>query len=307
MWTPRIRPARPSAPFSAITFTMPVVSPTIIARPFGAYRCFDADHVEARLLGRLLGVAGEGHLGMAVDAPGHVVVVDRHRVLAEDVLDDDDGLGERDVGQRRGGDAVTDGVDGVLAGTAALVDLDEAPIVDLHAGAVEPEVVGGGSPADRHDDHVDVDALAVTERHGGRRSRSARGPYTFTPVRTLILRFLNECSTTLVMSLSSPARILGSASSTVTSVPRSAIIEANSQPMAPPPITAAGAGSSRHREHLVGGHHQLAVDVEAREGARAPSPAAMTTASPVSSTSPASPPSTVTCDRRGAVRCRRAP
>ena len=45
------------------------------------------------------------------------------------------------------------------------------------------------------------------------------------------------------MSSSHPGRILGSASSTVTLVPRSVIIEANSHPMAPPPMTAAVAGS----------------------------------------------------------------
>jgi hypothetical protein len=57
-------------------------------------------------------------------------------------------------------------------------------------------------------------------------------------------RFLNERSTIEVTSLSQPGRILGSASSTVTWAPRSDIIEANSQPMAPPPITTAVPGTS---------------------------------------------------------------
>ena len=69
-------------------------------------------------------------------------------------------------------------------------------------------------------------------------------PVTLTPVRTSILRRLNERSTTLTTSLSTPGRICGSASRIVTSAPRSLIIEANSQPMAPPPMTATLAGSS---------------------------------------------------------------
>ena len=48
-------------------------------------------------------------------------------------------------------------------------------------------------------------------------------------------------------------------------------IEANSQPMAPPPMTAADAGQVGHRQHLVGGEHEAPVDVEAgdRAGHRA--------------------------------------
>jgi hypothetical protein len=44
-----------------------------------------------------------------------------------------------------------------LAGAAALVDLDEAALVDLDAGAVEAEVVGVGPAPDRHDHDVDVE------------------------------------------------------------------------------------------------------------------------------------------------------
>jgi hypothetical protein len=54
---------------------------------------------------------------------------------------------------------------------------------------------------------------------------------------------LNERSTTEVTSLSQPGRILGSTSSTVTWLPRSDIIDANSQPMAPPPMTTAVPGT----------------------------------------------------------------
>ena len=73
---------------------------------------------------------------------------------------------------------------------------------------------------------------------------------------------------TCVRSLSRPGRILGRASRIVTWVPRSLIIEANSQPITPPPMIAARFGHLGHREHLVGGHHDLAVHLEAGEGAR---------------------------------------
>ena len=49
--------------------------------------------------------------------------------------------------------------------------------------------------------------------------------------------FLKTCWTTRVTSSSQPGRILGSASRMVTSEPRSASVDANSQPIAPPPIT----------------------------------------------------------------------
>src|SRR6476620_8765063 len=68
-------------------------------------------------------------------------------------------------------------------------------------------------------------------------------PVTATPVRMSIPRLLNAFKTTWVMSLSQPGRIFGNASRIVTFVPRSLIIDANSQPMAPPPITTADPGS----------------------------------------------------------------
>ena len=75
--------------------------------------------------------------------------------------------------------------------------------------------------------------------------RSGRGscPCTVRPVWTSMPRLRKDRLTTLATSVSQPVRMLGRASRTVTSVPRSPIIEANSQPMAPPPMTAAEAGS----------------------------------------------------------------
>src|SRR5690606_16312971 len=65
--------------------------------------------LETGLLGRLLAVAGEGHLGGAVDAPRDSPVVDGHGVLAEDVADGDHALGERHVCELGGGDDIAHG------------------------------------------------------------------------------------------------------------------------------------------------------------------------------------------------------
>ena len=106
-------------------------------------------------------------------------------------------------------------------------------------------------------------------------------------------RFLNDRSTTLAASASQPLRIWGSASRIVTSVPRSPIIDANSQPIAPPPMTTADPGSF--------GIERTSSEVMTTEPStskpgieRVTEPAARTTALPCRVRSPDSPPLTVT-------------
>src|SRR4029450_8370214 len=101
----------------------------------GAVAVLGRHDVVAGLLGGVLGVAGDGDPGPAVDAPRHLAVVDGHRVLAQDVVDGDHAFGEPDVGQGRRVDAVADGPHAVLAGAAALVDADEPALI---AGAMPP-------------------------------------------------------------------------------------------------------------------------------------------------------------------------
>ena len=91
------------------------------------------------------------------------------------MLDAQDRLGVADVGELRRVDEVADRVDAVLAGAAELVDLDEAALVDLDAGAVEAELVGVRAPADRHHHGVDLDRLALAEVTPWCRCRSACG------------------------------------------------------------------------------------------------------------------------------------
>ena len=67
-------------------------------------------------------------------------------------------------------------------------------------------------------------------------------PFTATPVLMSIFFFWNERTTTFAKSASRPGRIFGKPSRIVTCEPRSANVDANSQPMAPPPMTAMRAG-----------------------------------------------------------------
>ncbi len=57
-------------------------------------------------------------------------------------------------------------------------------------------------------------------------------------------RFLNERATVFDRSLSQDARICGNASISVTSAPKSLSVDANSVPIAPPPIIATDLGTS---------------------------------------------------------------
>ncbi len=102
-------------------------------------------------------------------------------------------------------------------------------------------------------------------------------------------RFLNERSTFLTMSTSQLTRIDGAASMIVTLVPRSLIIDANSQPMAPPPITTAEPGSSSI--DISSSEVTMRLGSIGKPGiVRGWEPAARITASPWIDTSPDEPP-----------------
>ena len=181
---------------------------------------------------------------MAVDRPWHPVVGDGVGALAEDVLGHQDGLGIADVCQLRRVDDVADRVHTRLARAAVLVDLDESTIADLDAGALEPQPVGERTATDADHDSVDLEILAFAEVNGGARQLPVGvWPSTLTPVRMSMFFFLKLRTTTLATSLSSPGRIFGRNSRIVTCEPRSANVLANSQPMAPPPITATRPGT----------------------------------------------------------------
>src|ERR671911_2366547 len=133
----------------------------------GAVAVLRGHDVEPGLLGRLLRVAGERHLGLAVDAPWHPAVVDRHGLLTEDVGDGDDGLGEADMRELGRVDAVAHRPHALLARAAHVVDHHEAPLVELHARSLEAQVGGGGLASHGDDHHVGLDRVGALDVDDG--------------------------------------------------------------------------------------------------------------------------------------------
>ena len=113
-----------------MTFTSPSAALTIIARPLWLSGSSEVTTSRPASLACSSDIPVKAASGWRVDAPRHLAVVDRGRVLAEDSLDREHALGEPDVGERRRGDGVADAPDAVLAGATALVDLDEALVGD---------------------------------------------------------------------------------------------------------------------------------------------------------------------------------
>jgi len=125
-----------------------------------------------------------------------------------------------------------------------LVDAHIAALVDLDARALGEQPVRERAAPDRHQDRLDLELLPVAEHDRG---VVAGGLVTGDgdAGAHVIPRLVKERTITLATSVSQPGRILGSASSKLTRTPRSDSMEANSQPIAPAPITAADFGSWR--------------------------------------------------------------
>ena len=70
---------------------------------------------------------------MRVHAPRHLAVVHRHHWSFEQLVDDQHRLGKTHVGKSRRSYEVTGRPDAGLAGLHQLVDLHEAPLIDLDA------------------------------------------------------------------------------------------------------------------------------------------------------------------------------
>src|SRR6185503_7843223 len=105
-----------------------------------------ADHdVEALLARLLLGQAEGADVGRAERRARDVDVLDRVRLEAGGVLDGDDAFVGGLVGERRAGDEVADRVDAVAARLQRAVDLDQAVLLALDAGVVEPEALDVGA------------------------------------------------------------------------------------------------------------------------------------------------------------------
>src|SRR4051812_43456908 len=124
------------------------------------------DDVVARLLRLLLGQAERADVRRAERRARDVDVLDRVRLLARGVLDGDDALVGGLVRERRAGDEIADRIDAVAARLQRAVDLDEAVVLALDAGVVQPEALDVGAAPGRDDEPVDLGALAtVGELH----------------------------------------------------------------------------------------------------------------------------------------------
>ena len=218
----------------------------ISARPLPPYGSFLVDDVEAGLAGRLLGVPGEGHLGMAVDAPRHLGVVDRDRVSPRICLIDQ----RSPRRSRRGpGPAWRPGrrprrrpASPVCMYSSTSRNPARRP---RRRCSSRPRLADSGRRPTEIDDRVDRRRSSPSPKWTVVPDPPSFGlwPCTVTPVRTSMPRFLNDRATTSTTSLSQPGRSLRQRLEEVTWDPRSASIEANSQPMAPPPMTTADSGS----------------------------------------------------------------
>src|SRR5215203_5168120 len=113
------------------------------------------------LLGLSLGEPERGHLRSAEGDARDEVPVLGHRVLAGHVLDGDDALVTRLVGEPETPDYVSRRIHAVLGRTPILVDLDDATVVDLDVGRVEVEVLDDGLPPDRDEQRLRLECVST--------------------------------------------------------------------------------------------------------------------------------------------------
>ncbi len=148
----------------------------------------------------------------------------------------------RELGRR---DDVADRVDAVDTGANVAVDGDEPALVDFHGGAFEPDVPPNAAAGRRSRRPY---RPAGSPRRPWLGSGSGRRPVVAgagdrTPVCALIAALLERADDRLRDLLVDAGRIWGKASRIVTSAPTSTRNDANSHPIAPPPITATRAGT----------------------------------------------------------------
>ena len=192
------------------------------------------------------------------------MVVKRGGLFAENVTNGEHAFGERNVGELRCVHEIADRPHAGFGGATALVDLDEATLIDADPRALEAEQIGEGAAADRHDNGVDLDRLTVAEVNRGARPIGLRGMAVDHHARarrdaTLLERPLDDLGgvgITAVEDLGQGLedRDLGAE-----------IAHHRCELTADRPTADDNGGSRklRHREDFVGGHDHRTVDVEA--------------------------------------------
>ena len=266
MWTPS---SRPSA--SVTSFTRPSVSPRIIARASPAKRCVGDHDVVPGLARLLLGEPAPRDLGMRVDDPRDLPVVDRRDRLAEDGLHDHDRLREADVRELRRVDHVAGGEHpGARSCAAGRRRRRSRGRRSSTPAASRPKPRAQRRPPDAHDDLVDDDRLLAGV--GLPRDRELACALDAGDARrrlhvdaALLERARDDVAGVLVGAARGCAAAPRAA---VTSLPMSTSIDANSTPITPPPMIATRGGTSVELEHVVGREHARAVEVEPGQGTR---------------------------------------
>ena len=176
-------------------------------------------------------------------------MVERVRLEAGDVLDRDDALVGRLVGQRGAGDQVADRVDAFARRAQRAVDLDQAALVELDAGRVEAERLDVGPAARR--DH-EVLGLAFSSPGVKVTLPPRLDVLDERPVWTSMPCFLKPRPATREMSASSVGTTRSSASNSCTLAPSRRVAEAISPPDAPAPTTATGGGGPFSHDPIAG-------------------------------------------------------
>ena len=204
----------------------------------------DGDVLGAVLLARLrLGEADARDLGIRVDRPRHGR---SSRIAASCPVAFSAAISpSRNAGVRElpvAGD-VARRVDVRHRRAAVGVGPDARARVERDARCLEPDPVDERRAADGDEHEVALDRLALAEVDGQRRAVSSTFVHCL-PRWTTIPRRANDLRSSLVASASSCGMSVSSISTIVTSVPKRSKIDANSQPMIPPPRTTSRLGTS---------------------------------------------------------------
>ena len=132
-----------------------------------------------------LAISGRGE-----DVGRHLVQLERHDAVAQEVRDRDPALHGGDGGQRQHAGAVAGGVDVRRGGAGDAVDLDVAALGERDAGLLEADAGGvrDGADADQAVAAGDLGAVAEGDHHAvarcAPRSRRGRGTAPCTPRRS---------------------------------------------------------------------------------------------------------------------------
>src|SRR3954466_8247356 len=119
------------------------------------------DDVEPLLLRLLLGEAERADVGRAERGARDGDVLDRVRLHPGGVLDGDDALVGRLVGERGAAYEVADRIDALDVRAERAVDVDHAAVVELDARLLEPEALDVGAAAGGDHEPVDLSGLVA--------------------------------------------------------------------------------------------------------------------------------------------------